>query len=508
MNARWLVLLAAVALAPEVRAQQIDTTLLVRPPTTATLTLADAIRQARENSPTYRQVVNNLDPAKAAVKASYGAFIPNVGVDGGLNYTGSGSTFISGQTFRQPSSYGSSYSLGFDWTFNGSTLLAPSVARASSRAAEADVAQGSLQLSEQVVTQYLNALQTQATAEVAREQLRRNLTFLQLTTARQRVGQTSLYDVRQADVTANNSKVDLLRSRQAEVEQKLELFRLMGVNWPAPADQVFLTDSFPVAPPAWQLDSLVQEAAAKNPGLQAERERAAAASAQVKQARSAFFPSLGLSGGWSGYTQQFSNVDAEIQQAQSAALFGAQNCRDDNIIRANVGLSTVPDCNARFGLDASGTQLQPTVTQAINDRNNVFPFDFTGNPFRVSVGISLPIFQGFSRSLRVSQARAAQRNADEQVRFIELQLRTTIGSRLQATQTTYDVIQVQKQSQDAARQQLQLANERYRLGSGTVLEVSDALNAVTAADAAYINAIYDHQRAIVALYAALGRNYR
>lgn len=513
MNARWLALLAPVlVVVPQARAQQQpqlpDTALLVRPPTTATLTLAEAIAQARENSPTYRQIVNNADPARAGAKAAFGAFIPNVGVEAGLNYTGSGSTFVSGTTFRQPSSYGSSYSLGFDWTLNGSTVLGPSAARASRRAAEADIAQGSLQLSEQVITQYLNALQTQATTEVARQQLRRNLDFLQLTTARQRVGQTSMYDVRQADVTANNSKVDLLRSRQSEVDQKLELFRLMGVTWPAPVEQVALTDSFPVMEPAWQIDELVKEAGDRNPGLRAERERAAAAQQQAKQAKSAYFPSLALNGGWGGYTQQFSNVDAEIQQAQSAALFGAQNCRDDNVIRANVGLSTVADCNAKFGLDAGGTQLQPAVTQALTDRNNVFPFDFTGQPFRVNLGISLPIFQGFSRSLRVSQARAAQRNAEEQVRAIELQLRTTIGSRLQATRTTHDVIKVQMQSQEAAREQLKLAQERYRLGSGTVLEVSDALNAVTAADAAYINAVYDHHRAIVALYAALGRNYR
>jgi outer membrane protein TolC len=52
-----------------------------------------------------------------------------------------------------------------------------------------------------------------------------------------------------------------------------------------------------------------------------------------------------------------------------------------------------------------------------------------------------------------------------------------------------------------------LAEERYRLGSGTALEVSDALNAVTAADAAYVNAVYDYHRAVVALLATVGRDY-
>jgi outer membrane protein len=508
MNARWFALLVAVVVVPEARAQQPDTSLLVRPPTTATLSLAEAVAQAREYNPTFRQVVNNADPANAAVRAAYGAFIPNVGASGGVNYSGSGSQFFGGQTFTQPSSYGSSYQLGFDWTLSGSTIYGPSAAKASRRAAEADVTQGSLSLSEQVVTQYLNALQTQATSEVARQQLRRNLDFLQLTTARQRVGQTSLYDVRQADVTANNSKVDLLRARQAEVDQKLELLRIMGVTMDLPMEQLSLTDSFPVLEPNWPLEDLIREAGDNNPGLQAERARAAAARAALKQAKSSYFPSLSLNGGWSGYTQQFSNVDQQIAAAQSGAIAGAQQCQDDNVIRGNVGLSTVADCNAANGLDATGLQLQSSVTSAITEANDVFPFNFTNNPFGVSLGLSLPIFQGFSRSQRVSEARAQQRNSDEQVRALELQLRTTVASRLQATQTTYDVIAVQRQSQEAAKEQLSLAQERYRLGSGTVLEVSDALNAVTAADAAYINAVSDHQRAIVALYAALGRNYR
>ena len=168
MNARWFALLAAAAVAPEARAQQADTSMLVRPATTATLTLAEAVGQARLNNPAYRQVVNNADPADAAVKAAYGAFIPNVGASGGVNYAGAGSQFFGGQTFTQPSSYGSSYQLGFDWTLSGTTILGPSAAKASQRAAQADTSQGSLTLAEQVVTQYLNGLQAQATHEVQR----------------------------------------------------------------------------------------------------------------------------------------------------------------------------------------------------------------------------------------------------------------------------------------------------------------------------------------------------
>ena len=59
-----------------------------------------------------------------------------------------------------------------------------------------------------------------------------------------------------------------------------------------------------------------------------------------------------------------------------------------------------------------------------------------------------------------------------------------------------------------AREQLQLAQDRYRIGQGTALEVADAQNAVTQAEADYVSAVYDYHQAVVALEAAVGRPLR
>ncbi len=67
---------------------------------------------------------------------------------------------------------------------------------------------------------------------------------------------------------------------------------------------------------------------------------------------------------------------------------------------------------------------------------------------------------------------------------------------------------MQAQSRDAARDQLRLAQDRYRLGSGTALEVSDAQNSVQRAEGDYVNAIYDYHKALAALEAAVGRPLR
>jgi outer membrane protein len=96
----------------------------------------------------------------------------------------------------------------------------------------------------------------------------------------------------------------------------------------------------------------------------------------------------------------------------------------------------------------------------------------------------------------------------EQVRARELQVRTDVQSRFLALGTSYQAIAVQASNRDAARDQLKLAQDRYRLGSGSALEISDAQNSVQRAEGDYVNAIYDYHKAIAALELAVGRPLR
>ena len=87
-------------------------------------------------------------------------------------------------------------------------------------------------------------------------------------------------------------------------------------------------------------------------------------------------------------------------------------------------------------------------------------------------------------------------------------MRTDVQARFLALHTSYRAIAVQQANRAAARDQLRLAQDRYRLGAGTSLEVSDAQNAVQQAEGDYVNSIYDYHKAIAALEAAVGRPLR
>jgi len=170
----------------------------------------------------------------------------------------------------------------------------------------------------------------------------------------------------------------------------------------------------------------------------------------------------------------------------------------------------IGDCLAFSGLTVSGsdTVLDPTLQKQILAQNNVFPWEFEKQPFQASLSISLPIFTGFSRRLRVSQAAAQLDDAEEQRRARELQVRADIESRHLALRTAWRAIGVQVKSKQAAGERLRLAQDRYRLGSGTALELTDAQNSMTRSEGDYNNAVYAYHRAFTSLEAAVGRRLR
>ncbi len=309
-----------------------------------------------------------------------------------------------------------------------------------------------------------------------------------------------MLDVRQAEVAKGQSEVALLEARQTVTVEKLRLFQLLGV--PAPDDPSFVTlpDTFPIIEPQWELASLLGEADVENPDLNSLRARESAARASERAAKSSWLPTLSFSAGWSGFTQEFTNSDFPVNQAEQGALAAVQQCQFADQYWLNPGLSPPVDCTS--------FALTPDRAQDIRERNEVFPFDFTGQPFRATLGISLPIFTQFSRQLQIAEASVLTDDAREAVRARELLVRTEVSQAYYSLLTAYETIGIQENNRTAAGEQLRLATERYRVGSGTFFELLDAQVAAQRAEADYINAIYAYHRAIATLEAAVGRPLR
>ncbi|MES2123288.1 MAG: TolC family protein [Gemmatimonadota bacterium] len=486
------------------------------PTTPRQLSLPQALELARRNSPTYRQTLNDADPAAAAVRSAEWARYPTLNASSGVSYTGSGQSTFNGTVFAQSSpTVSSNYRLSASWDLSARNFIGASQSKAQQRATEENITGAGVSLTQAVTSQYVTALRAAATVAVARQQVLRNQDFLELARARNQVGQATILDVRQAEVTKARADVQLLRALQAENDAKIELFRLMGVQTGDGLDSLVLSEAFPLTELRFDISELRRLATEHNPSLRALDAQADAAHLGVRSAKSEYFPSLSISTGLSGYTQQYTDVNALLSNRLSGAQGSAANCQFQNGILSrltsphpapNGGI--ISDCNAYAGLDATGAALQPEVAQSIRSNNSVFPFSFTRQPVSVSASISLPIWDGFSRSTRVSQARAAEDDAREALRAQALSVDGQLQSRLNAVRTSWLAAAIQDTNRTAAREQLRLAQEKYRIGNGSALEVSDAQNAVTQAEADYVTAVYDYHLAVVGLEAVVGRPLR
>ncbi len=485
----------------------------------SSLTLDQALSQASRHSPTYRQTLNDASAARWSVRNAYAStLLPSLSVAGSMSYTGSGSATFAGSVFNQSSpTVSSGYGIDLNWQLSGNTLTAPGQQRANQAAISEDINGAEVSLRYDVTFQYLSALQATAQSDVARQQVARNAEFLTLAEARFQVGQATILDVKQAQVQKGQADIALLRAEQTEAEAKLELFRRIGLNAPVAVREVALPDSFPVTAPAWQLDGLLGIAGEQNPTVRAARAREGAAAHALRGQRSRYLPTLSFQAGWNGYTQQFTNDNVLLNQALGSARSQFTNCQFQNSlitslpgggIGGQAGNGTIADCRAYVGLDATGDALQPEVRNAIIARNNVFPFSFTSQPFSAGVRISLPIFDGFQRDLNIAQARAQREDLREAARARELQVRTDVQGRFLAVETAFRAIAVQEANREAARDQRQLAQDRYRLGAGSALDVTDAENNVQRAEGDYVNAVYDYHKAVAALELAVGRPLR
>ena len=469
----------------------------------ARLSLADALALAREHSPAYRQVLHDRSPAAWGVRTAYSSLLlPTLTASGGIGYSGPGQQrFLTSNFSQSVSTLATNYAFALDWTLSGQTLTAPGLKRAQLAAADADVAGAETNLITAVTQQYLTVLQARDNAAVALKQLDRNVEFLKLAQARYDVGRASLIDVRQAQVARGQAEVALLQAETAVQVEKLRLFQQMGVSAPVDVATVQLTDSFAVQTPAWQLGDLLKMAEEQNPALKALRERERAAGWGVKAASATWGPSLSLSASWAGFTQRYTNLDPVIAGVRAGASADSTTCEYENSAWLNAGQTPI-NCAALTG------PVLEQQEQALRDQNRAYPFGFTPQPFQARLAISIPLWGNFQQPLQVSQAKAQQQDLAESVRARGLQLQTDVNQAYLVVGTAYRAVAIQDTNRVAGREQLQLATERYRVGSGTFFELLDAEVAALRAESDYIGAVYDYHKAVAALEAAVGRPLR
>jgi outer membrane protein TolC len=472
----------------------------------ATLTLEEAIALARRSNPNFLAQANDESAADWQVRQAWGALLPSATASMGFDYQAAGVARLGiltgsdlglGQT---PAYYSSGYTLGLGYEIGAASLFRVGEARAARRSAEARTEAAAFALRAEVTRQYLAARRARDGIELARRELKSAAENLALAEARVRVGAAPPLEAKQAEVEHGRAEVALL---QAESDAEAEVFRLMELLGVELDREIELTSEFEIFEPRWTLEELTAMAATSHPGLRAMRAAEEASRAAVRGAKSAYLPTIRVSAGWSGFTRKAGDPDYLLAQARRSAQSSIESCELMNRISAGLS-SPLPDRPA----DCAALALTPADEAAILAGNDVFPFDFTRQPFTAGISVSLPVFQGFARRLRVETAQVAADDARHARRAEELRRRTEVATALRALQTAYRTVGLEQRNAAAAEEQWRLARERYRVGAGSFLELTQAEAQWTRANRDALAAVYAFHEALAALESAVGQPLR
>jgi outer membrane protein len=461
------------------------------------LTLSAALELARHHNPDYLSQENDLTSAQWAVRSAYGDLLPSANASMGMGYTASGERrFGTVGLGEQPAMYSSSYNLGLSYSLNGARLLEPSRARAQQRATHARVEGVGQQLDAGVTRGYLAVLQADAAAVQAAQEVERTSEHIRLAQARLDVGTGTLLDLRRAEVQHGQAEVRVVQAANTAAAERLSLGRLLGV--PLTGD-VILASEFELFEPAWDRDEVVTLAMGNNPTLRAARAQEEATTTARTVARSEYLPTVSASVGLRGDLAQAATIDPLLESEIRQATFSRQSCLDQNQMRAAAGLDPV----------SCPPPVDPLqIEDRLRAQHSGFPFDWTRQPMSASLTVSLPLFTGLNRQQRVAEANLAVDDARHMVRSEELRVMAEAETLLRNVAAAYRTAQLQARVRATAGEELRLAQEQYRSGLATSVEVTDAQTNLGEAERAEIAAVYDYHQSLAALEALVGTSLR
>jgi len=188
-----------------------------------------------------------------------------------------------------------------------------------------------------------------------------------------------------------------------------------------------------------------------------------------------------------------------VSAATSQYYAGLSSCATQDSVRAGVGMANL-NCNALY--------TPPDTTAILKQNNAVHSWSFTKSPFQASATFSLPILDGYQRVASVEDAKALENDARFRIRSQELSLTANVTSAYLTLEAAIQAYDLSVENEDQALLALRLAQEKYRVGSATAVELSDQRDQYQRAVSQRLTSIFDYHRAFAQLERAVGRPLR
>ena len=379
------------------------------------LTAEDAIRLGLKNNFDIRIAGNNAEIAANNRGLGSAGFYPALDAAGNVQY------LTSDQDTNSPFSFGKSDTrafggqLEFNWTlFDGFRMFIDKTK--FNRLANLGEAQSRNVIENKVVSilfGFFNLVQQEQLLDVARSTLEISESRLNKEKVRRDVGGSSSTDLLNAQVSYNSDKAALLNQELDVLIARKELNILLGQS---PETEIRVSQEFIVPPLAHTYAELMAQAEQRNSSLLVARESREIAWNDVNIAKSTFSPRLFLNASY---------------------LYG------DRVVSSD----------------------SPRFTEDITTQST---------DMGVGLTLSLNLFNGFRNRINLQNARLTAKNEELAYQNVRNQLVGLMKEKYETFAKQLALIELDEQNIIAARQNLQLQEDRYRIGATTSLEFRDA----------------------------------
>ncbi len=432
------------------------------------LTLDDAVRNGLLYHPSIKQAAERIGAQAAVVRQQLAAYYPTLSLNGQYQ-TGnqSGSTSVASSTSEFYQAQGSANMTLYNF---GKREGAVQSARETLDATRYNLKTTADTVVLGVKQAYYSYLQARALVRVAEETVRDRDLIVKQAEGFFEVGTRAKIDVVRAQSNLYNAQSGLISAQNGVRVSWVTLRNAMGL--PDLPDQTIpdlppgQVESFAVSTFPLTLDQSLDQAFKIRPELESFDAQLKAQDQVIATNRRGHLPDI---------------------------IFDANYAR-----RHTSNDSTSGRCIDTFVLDATHS----ICTKHAPDHNlNTFPLLPS---WQVRLSLNVPIFDGFRTTNRVEEAvrtyYALRAQALQQRQQVVLEVEQGYANFVSAQER----IKALKAAQDAAKENLDLANGRYQVGVGSIIEVTDAQALYTQAEVDYVNSLYNYKVAEAQLLKAVG----
>ncbi len=408
------------------------------------LTLDKAITIALHKNTILQKSKNNLEVTESGIRVAVGNFLPSVSAAANMNWNRSedagGSINIGGTVIPVPPSTTESRNYSGNVTaritlFDGLSNFAKlSRSKKDFDAAKLDLQRLKQDIVFQTITFYYNVIISKQLLRVREDDLKWNKRNLETVTESNKLGAVTLADVYAQQVKTGNSELALIQAKNNFETAKSNLLNYLALD---------VLEDYKFS------DELTQEEKATlNEKLEID----------------------------------YKNISQLVSEALN--------------IRKDYKSAQLKLESANKGITIAKAGHFPTISNSLsyNLRSNRPSDFFDSRTYFVGLSLNIPLFSGFRISNNVQFAEVTAQNKEIELSDLERDIKLKLQKTYLDLQAAEKSLQVNKRNVKAAEETRKIEQERYSLGSGTLLNVLIANSDYTTARTNYITAQFEYIR--------------